>query len=95
MKNDLERVRAKCLGIVPTNEKVSKESLTVNKKDKVKDKVQKGDKVKKGDKGKNVNLEEELGDKYKCKWSVYVSKTVNDKWKVKSFEPEHICLQSR
>ncbi|GJW10757.1 O-fucosyltransferase family protein [Tanacetum coccineum] len=81
VKNDNVRVRARCVGIVPSMDDGTMESSIGKRSDKAK-------------KGKNV-ISEVVDDKYKCQWSVYVAKAENGKWLVRTLNKEHICLHSR
>ncbi|GJX94638.1 hypothetical protein Tco_0349224 [Tanacetum coccineum] len=103
VKNDNVRVRAKCLGIIPTlgdadmcSFGLSKSNgITIyegGKKQITKDKETKVASVK--GKGKKVNTDEDE-DKNECPWTVYMAKGENDKWLVRTYKKEHICLQSR
>ncbi|GJX67579.1 mutator type transposase [Tanacetum coccineum] len=92
VKNDNVRVRARCVGIVPSMDDGTMESSIGKRSDKGNHVKQKdSDKAKKG---KNV-ISEVVDDKYKCQWSVYVAKAENGKWLVRTLNKEHICLHSR
>ncbi|GJZ97132.1 mutator type transposase [Tanacetum coccineum] len=81
VKNDNVRVRARCVGIVPSMDDETMESSIGKRSDKAK-------------KGKN-EISEVVDDKYKCQWSMYVAKAENGKFLVRTLNKEHICLHSR
>ncbi|GJW07339.1 O-fucosyltransferase family protein [Tanacetum coccineum] len=92
VKNDNVRVRARCVGIVPSMDDETMESSIGKRSDK-------GNHVKHKDsytakKGKN-EISEVVDDKYKCQWSMYVAKAENGKFLVRTLNKEHICLHSR
>ncbi|GKC54965.1 hypothetical protein Tco_1077710 [Tanacetum coccineum] len=89
------RVMLTCVLLGRVNQMVLPYMKEVKKiiKDKVKkDKVTKAASVK--GKGKKVNTDEDE-DKNECPWTVYMAKAENDKWLVRTYKKEHICLQSR
>ncbi|GKE36093.1 mutator type transposase, partial [Tanacetum coccineum] len=88
VKNDNVRVRAKCLGIIPTLDDADMCSFGLSKSNGItiyeggkkqitKDKETKVASVK--GKGKKVNTDEDE-DKNECPWTVYMAKAENDKW---------------
>ncbi|GJR81984.1 putative reverse transcriptase domain-containing protein [Tanacetum coccineum] len=94
VKNDSERLQAKCKGnVVESGNNVSHGNLShacgeVGKET--------GNSVSQGNnklKGKSVNLVDE--DKRECPWKVYISAWDNLKWVVMTLKNGHLCQQSR
>ncbi|GKB49372.1 hypothetical protein Tco_0900125 [Tanacetum coccineum] len=94
MKNDTERLQAKCKGnVVESGISVSQRNLShacgaVGKET--------GNSVSQGNKklkGKSVKLVDE--DKRECLWKVYILVRDNLKWVVRTLKNDHLCQQSR